>query len=215
MIIFGRTIFALFALGRQPAHFNQRRTLMDDTKKIGASTIGHHVLVGALAAASTIAATEAVAASDIFVKIGDIKGESNDDKHKDWIDVLAWSWGVSGRIPAVTPGAVQRSCTQPLVITKVVDKATPLLFVNTVLNNTIRDTTLSVRKQDSSSSVDYLVIKFNDVFISSVKSRANKESELLTEDVTLGFTSATITFTPQDSGTPESPIVANLPASCT
>jgi hypothetical protein len=27
-------------------------------------------------------------ASDIFAKIGDIKGESLDDKHKDWISVL-------------------------------------------------------------------------------------------------------------------------------
>ena len=33
-------------------------------------------------------------ASDIFAKIGDIKGESLDDKHKDEIEVLSWSWGV-------------------------------------------------------------------------------------------------------------------------
>src|SRR4051812_37050056 len=36
-----------------------------------------------------------VVASDIFAKIGDIKGESLDDKHKDEIEVLSWSWGVS------------------------------------------------------------------------------------------------------------------------
>ena len=34
-------------------------------------------------------------ASDIFAKIGDIKGESLDDKHKDEIEVLSYSWGVS------------------------------------------------------------------------------------------------------------------------
>ena len=34
-------------------------------------------------------------AVDMFVKIGDIKGESKDDKHKEEIDVLSWSWGVS------------------------------------------------------------------------------------------------------------------------
>ena len=33
-------------------------------------------------------------ASDIFAKIGDIKGESLDAKHKDEIEVLSWSWGV-------------------------------------------------------------------------------------------------------------------------
>ena len=34
-------------------------------------------------------------AADIFAKIGDIKGESLDSKHKDEVEVLSWSWGVS------------------------------------------------------------------------------------------------------------------------
>ena len=34
-------------------------------------------------------------AADIFAKIGDIKGESFDDKHKDEIEVLSYSWGVT------------------------------------------------------------------------------------------------------------------------
>ena len=33
-------------------------------------------------------------AVDIFLKLDGIKGESQDHKHKDEIDVLAWSWGV-------------------------------------------------------------------------------------------------------------------------
>ncbi len=33
-------------------------------------------------------------AADIFAKIGDIKGESLDAKHKDEVEVLSWSWGV-------------------------------------------------------------------------------------------------------------------------
>lgn len=34
-------------------------------------------------------------ALDMFIKIDGIKGESTDDKHKDEIDVLSWSWGMS------------------------------------------------------------------------------------------------------------------------
>ena len=34
-------------------------------------------------------------AADIFAKIGDIKGESLDAKHKDEVEVLSWSWGVT------------------------------------------------------------------------------------------------------------------------
>ena len=43
-------------------------------------------------------------ASDIFAKIGDIKGESLDDKHKDEIEVLSWSWGVANAGPRSTGG---------------------------------------------------------------------------------------------------------------
>ena len=35
-------------------------------------------------------------AVDMFINMGpNIKGESQDDQKKEWIDVLAWSWGVS------------------------------------------------------------------------------------------------------------------------
>ena len=34
-------------------------------------------------------------AMSIFARIGTIKGESQDARHKDEIDVLSWAWGVS------------------------------------------------------------------------------------------------------------------------
>ena len=36
-------------------------------------------------------------AVDMFLKVTKIDGESKDDTHKDEIDVLAWSWGLSQR----------------------------------------------------------------------------------------------------------------------
>ena len=38
-------------------------------------------------------------AADIFAKLGDIKGESADAKHKDEIEVLSFSWGVTNPPP--------------------------------------------------------------------------------------------------------------------
>ena len=34
-------------------------------------------------------------AFDAFIKIDGIPGESTDDKHKDWIEILSFHWGVS------------------------------------------------------------------------------------------------------------------------
>ena len=42
---------------------------------------------------SMLASSTPALASDIFLKIDKIVGESNDEKHKDQIEVLSWAWG--------------------------------------------------------------------------------------------------------------------------
>ncbi|MCC6131760.1 MAG: type VI secretion system tube protein Hcp, partial [Acidobacteria bacterium] len=34
-------------------------------------------------------------AVDYFLKIEGVPGESQDEQHKDWIDMMSWSWGES------------------------------------------------------------------------------------------------------------------------
>ena len=70
-------------------------------------------------------------AVDMFIKIGDIKGESKDKTHKEKIDVLAWSWGVSNSGNAQVGGGAGagKVNVQDLSFTKYVDSATcPLLL---------------------------------------------------------------------------------------
>jgi len=45
---------------------------------------------------ATVSLSSAYAASaDYFLKIDGVDGESSDDKHKNQIDILSWSWGAS------------------------------------------------------------------------------------------------------------------------
>ena len=69
-------------------------------------------------------------ASDIFAKIGDIKGESLDDKHKDEIEVLSYSWGVSnaGSMASGSGGGEGKASFHDLSFVHKVDKATPVLL---------------------------------------------------------------------------------------
>ena len=70
-------------------------------------------------------------AADIFAKIGDIKGESQDDKHKDEVEVLSWSWGVAnaGAIGAGVSGAgAGKANFHDLSFTHKIDKASPVLM---------------------------------------------------------------------------------------
>ena len=65
-------------------------------------------------AASVASSTSVVSASDMFLKISGIKGESTDSKHKDEIDVLSWSWGTSTGTGKVKRGTIAPQCIQDL-----------------------------------------------------------------------------------------------------
>ena len=70
-------------------------------------------------------------ALDMFIKIGDVKGEAQDSKHKDEIDVLSWSWGMiqSGTTHMGGGGGAGKVNVQDLSITKYVDKSSPILMM--------------------------------------------------------------------------------------
>ena len=70
-------------------------------------------------------------AMSIFARIGTIKGESHDARHRDEIDVLSWSWGVSqsGTTGHAGGGAgAGKASFHDFNFTHHVDKASPLLM---------------------------------------------------------------------------------------
>src|SRR6476646_8223200 len=84
----------------------------------------------------------------IFARIGVIKGESLDAKHKDEIDVLSWSWGLaqSGQVAQGGGGGAGKAHFQDLNFTHRVDKASPVLMTRCATGQHIKDATLTVRK---------------------------------------------------------------------
>ncbi len=69
--------------------------------------------------------------ADDFLQIDGIKGESTDDKHKDWIEVLSYNWGVSQMASASAStsggGTTQRADFQDFSIVKTLDSSSPTL----------------------------------------------------------------------------------------
>src|SRR5437773_2653298 len=74
--------------------------------------------------------TGVVMASDIFAKLGDIKGESSDDKHKDEVEVLSFSWGLAntGTIGSGTGSGAGKATFHDLSFVHHIDKASPVLM---------------------------------------------------------------------------------------
>jgi type VI secretion system secreted protein Hcp len=86
--------------------------------------------------------------ADIFAKIGDIKGESLDAKHKDEVEVLSWSWGVSqsGTGPAGGGGGQGKANFHDFNFTHHIDKSSPLLMKVCATGTHIKEATITMRK---------------------------------------------------------------------
>jgi type VI secretion system secreted protein Hcp len=134
----------------------------------------------------------------MFIKIGDIKGESADDKHKDEVDVLAWSWSMSqtGTTHGGTGGGAGKVNVQDMTVTKYVDNATPYLMEACATGQHLREAVLTARKVED-SPFQYLKIKMTDVMITNVATGGSAEDERVTENVSLNFAQYEVEYTPQ------------------
>jgi len=188
---------------------------MDNANNHSAVSVMHHLLVGALAVAATVGATNAMAATDMFLQVGDIAGESADDKHPNEIQVLAWSWGVGGSMAGgPQKGGAKPACAQLLSVDKYVDKATPLLVANAALNTTIPTARFTVRKRGE-HPIEFLVVNLTGVTVKALTSGGSTEDDRMTENLTLGFASGTITYTLQSpDGRPGTSVSGSTLGSC-
>ena len=136
-------------------------------------------------------------ASDIFAKIGDIKGESLDDKHKDEIEVLSFSWGVTN--PAVISGGggggSGKATFHDLSIVHNLDKASPLLLRACATGMHIKDAVITHRKAGKGQQ-EYLIVKLNDVIITGV-THGGSPGQAISENVTLAFAKVDLEYKPQ------------------
>ncbi len=144
-------------------------------------------------------------AVDMFIKIGDLKGESQDKQHKDEIDVLSWSWGMSnsGSAHSGSGAGSGKVDVQDLGFTKYMDKASPSLLLSCCSGKHFPQATLVVRKAGD-KPVEYCKIKLTQVLISSVTTGGSSSGgDRLTEVVKLNFGKVSVDYTPQsDDGKP-------------
>lgn len=137
-------------------------------------------------------------AMDMFIKIGDIKGESKDSKHKEKIDVLAWSWGLSNSGNAQVGGGAGagKVNVQDLSFTKYIDSATCPLMLAASSGKHYKEALLIVRKAGD-KPLEYVKIKMEDVLITSVSTGGSGGEDRLTENVSLNFAKVSVDYTPQ------------------
>jgi len=142
--------------------------------------------------------------SDFFLKLGDIKGESQDDKHKGEIQVISWQWAASqpSGSGAVGAGAgVGKVQFSEIHVTKLLDAASPKLMLACASGSSFSEVTLTCRKAGG-SQVEYMKLKLEGVAISKYEVAAGDtelKDTLPVETVSFNFSKINFAYTAQDS----------------
>ena len=129
-------------------------------------------------------------AVDMFMKIGDLKGEAKDKTHKEEIDVLAWSWGLSNSGTSHMGGGAGagKVNVQDVSFTKYIDKSSTNLIMAACTGKHFDEAKLTVRKAGD-TPLEYLLITMKEVMVTAVSTGGSGGEDRLTENVTLNFAS--------------------------
>ena len=143
-------------------------------------------------------------AIDVYLQIDGIKGESSDDKHKDWIECKSVSWGVKQpkSATASTGGGhtAERCEHSELTITKLTDLATPILLQTCSAGRTIPKARLEFMRADGQGTrIKYFEIELENVLVGDVQP-AVSEGDFMQENVGLKFSKVKYMYTQQKVG---------------
>ena len=148
-------------------------------------------------------------AFDAFLKIEGYPGESTDDKHKDWIEILSFTHSIDQPISGTVSGGGARSSERiqhgGFNITKALDKTSPKLDVCCCKGIHIKTITLELCRATGDKQ-KYMSYVLTDSIIShmSILGQAHGDGSLPLEEVSFQYAKIDWTFTDTDNKTGKS-----------
>jgi len=137
-------------------------------------------------------------ATDYFLKLTDIKGESAQKGHEEEIDILSWSWGESNSGSSSDGGGSGSGKVnmQDVAFAMKINKASPALFKACASGAHIAEGVLTCRRAGKEPR-PYLTIKFTDCLVSSFQTGGSQGDEVPTDSISLNFSKIDYSYTPQ------------------
>lgn len=145
-------------------------------------------------------------AFDTFLKISTIPGESTDDKHTDWIEILSFNHGVVQPATGSTSSGGARSAErvdhQDFSLVKTLDKASPKLALACCNGEHIPEVNVELCRATGDKAV-YMKYKLTDVLVSSVSNGGSAQGgeTLPLEEVSFNYAKINWTYTETDHKT--------------
>jgi type VI secretion system secreted protein Hcp len=138
-------------------------------------------------------------ATDMYLRIEGVEGESLRKDHEGEIEILSWSFGGSNSasLGGESGMGAGRADIQDISFTKWVDKTSPILFQKMCQGAHFPEGTLSVYKAGGETPLKYLDLTFQSMLITSLSTGGSSGEDRLTENMTMAFRKVTVTYTVQ------------------
>ena len=151
------------------------------------------------ALATSLASAPAWSAFDNYLKIDGIDGESTEVRHRNWIDIDGWSWGVTnaGSSSGGGGGGSGKAAFSDFSWSQHVDASVVDLFLGVATGKHYKDATLDVTAGGAKGNDSFFQMIFSDVTLSSLQS-SGSESQLRAT-ASLGYTAVKLRYRPQDA----------------
>lgn len=143
-------------------------------------------------------------ASDVYLQIDGIKGESQDAGHKDWIEVLGVNWGVNQPRSATASTAgghtAERAELKEITFQKLADLSSPILMQYCAMGKTIPKARFEFMRADGDGKpICYFSIDLENVLIGGFHPGI-EPGTILDEHVSLKYSRIKVRYTQQRIG---------------
>ena len=136
---------------------------------------------------ATMAALAGVGSGDYFLLLDSIPGDSVDDQHQNWIDVMSYSWGVSNSSSVSGSGwSASKPSISALSLMTELGSASPLLFLRTMNGRRVATAVLQGMTSGETRQ-KFLEIEMKDVAVTSYQSSASDGGGSPTDSFSLAF----------------------------
>ena len=134
-------------------------------------------------------------AFDAFLKLGDIKGESQNDKHKDEIQIESFHWGVANATSGSGGGGTSagRASAQDFLFTAASSKASPELFIACATGEHIKEGLLTLSSAGESQTT-FSTIKLFDVTVSGYDQAGDDDGGNPVDEFSLRYDKVEFTY---------------------
>jgi len=149
--------------------------------------------------------------SDYLLDLGDVKGESKDDVHKESIEIASWSLGASNPTSVGSSGmSAGKVSFSDLSVMISLEKASVELLTRVCTGKVIPKATLFGRKAGDDKRQDYLKIELNEVMVSSWQTSASDGGGIPMLSISFAFSKITYNYFVQgaDQKLEASPLIA-------